>query len=321
MAKYRMVRTDFWGNPVMLEEMTPEDKYFYLYLLTNSHTTQIGIYKITKKQIAFDMGYSIESVQSLMERFIDHHKFIRYNAETREIAIKHWGKYNLHKAGKPVMDCIMTEMKEVEDHSLIQYVTFGIQKQEIRTLYDSFVEQEEMVIEKEIIDKDHTYRQPDIEEIGDVISSNQMIDEHKGTKEQPPTITLSMENENAIHGTQKTKDVKEIIELWDSNGFGFTNVNAKEQLLSWLDDSSFLQPKEMIVRAMNIACANNKRRLSYVVGILKNWENESIVTIEELVAYQENQKEVNQRKSKQSLPGGRDIPSGFVLDLTAGEEE
>jgi hypothetical protein len=88
MAKFRMVRTDFWKNPIVSEEMTPEDKFFYLYLLTNPHTTQIGIYKITKKQMAFDLGYSIESVHSLMERFINHHKLIRYNPETRELAIR-----------------------------------------------------------------------------------------------------------------------------------------------------------------------------------------------------------------------------------------
>jgi hypothetical protein len=135
MAKFRMVRTDFWKNPIVLEEMTPEDKYFYLYLLTNSNTTQIGIYKITKKQIAFDLGYSIEGVHSLMERFIHHHKVIRYNPETRELAIKNWGKDNLHKAGKPVMDCIFSELKEVEDTSLIQYVSEPIEKQEIRSLF------------------------------------------------------------------------------------------------------------------------------------------------------------------------------------------
>ena len=100
MAKYRMVRTEFWKNPIVSEEMTPEDKYFYLYLLTNPNTTQIGIYRITKKQMAFDLGYSIESVHALMERFTRHHKLIRYNPETRELAIKNWGKDNLHKGGE-----------------------------------------------------------------------------------------------------------------------------------------------------------------------------------------------------------------------------
>jgi DnaD/phage-associated family protein len=115
--------------------------------------------------------------------------------------------------------------------------------------------------------------------------------------------------------------VKEIVEFWDVNGFGFTNVNAKQQLLSWLDDSSFLHPKEMILKAMNIACANNKRKLNYIVGILKNWENESLLTLEEIDSYDENQKPVrSNRQLSESHPAGRTIPGGFKLDLTAGEE-
>jgi hypothetical protein len=98
-----MVHTDFWLNPVLSEEMTPEDLYFFLYLLTNPHTTQIGIYKITKKQMAFDMGYSIESVDSLMNRFIQHHELIRYNPNTRELAIKNWGKLVLVIVGDLIM--------------------------------------------------------------------------------------------------------------------------------------------------------------------------------------------------------------------------
>jgi len=153
MAKFRMVRTDFWKNPIVLEEMTPEDKYFYLYLLTNPHTTQIGIYKITQKQMAFDLGYSIESVHALMERFTLHHKLICYSPDTRELAIKNWGKYNLDKGGKPMMDCIYSELKDVEDLSLIQYVSEAIPKQEIRSLFESFCEPEEIVFGKEVPSK------------------------------------------------------------------------------------------------------------------------------------------------------------------------
>jgi DNA replication protein DnaD len=72
---------------------------------------------------------------------------------------------------------------------------------------------------------------------------------------------------------------------------------------------------------MNIACANNKRKLSYIIGILKNWENESLLTVEEIDAYQENSKSVqNHKHSTKSNTNGRDIPNGFVLDLTAGED-
>jgi hypothetical protein len=138
MAKFRMVHTEFWDDPKVVEEMTPEDKFFFLYLLTNSNTTQIGIYQITKKQMAFDIGYSQESINSLLERFIHHHKIVIYNISTRELAIKNWGRYNFNKGGKPVIDCVNSELKAVKDISLIQFVGERIDKDEIRKLYESY---------------------------------------------------------------------------------------------------------------------------------------------------------------------------------------
>ncbi|WP_054751410.1 hypothetical protein [Piscibacillus salipiscarius] len=118
--------------------MTPEDKFFYLYLLTNPKTTQIGIYQITKKQMAFDLGYSPESINSLLHRFIHVHKRVIYNPETREIALINWGKYNLNRGGKPILDCVKAELKEIKDKSLIPIVGEHIQKPEIKFFYDSY---------------------------------------------------------------------------------------------------------------------------------------------------------------------------------------
>ncbi|MCM3568106.1 DnaD domain protein [Neobacillus mesonae] len=335
MAKFRMVRTEFWKNPMVLEEMTPEDKYFYLYLLTNPNTTQIGIYQITKKQMAFDLGYSIESVQSLMERFIEHHKLIRYNTETRELAIKNWGKDNLYKGGKPVMDCIRSELKDVEDHSLIQYVSESIQRQEFRSLYESYYKNEKCFSEEDKdLDADDTYL-TEYKEHDDTFLCRHTIRGQKEKEKQKekqkqqqkkqevlyPNIDNNPDIENSLQSNQKNEDVKEIVEFWDENGFGLTNINAKEQLLSWLDESHFSQPKEMILKAMNIACANNKRRLNYIAGILKNWENESLLTVEEVDSYDDRQKPIRSKwPFIEFPPAGRAIPSGFILDLTAGEE-
>ncbi|WP_374110685.1 DnaD domain protein [Neobacillus cucumis] len=319
MAKYRIVRTDFWQNPIVSEEMTPEDKYFYLYLLTNPNTTQIGIYKITKKQMAFDLGYSIESVNSLMERFTLHHKLIRYNPVSRELAIKNWGKDNLHKGGKPVMDCIYSELKEVEDPSLIQYVAEAIRKQDIRSLYESFCQQEEMLLvdEKSGQEEHETFQDSECEELDNTFTCPNKIREQKEIEALHPNLEKNRDIEKPLLNNQN--DVREIVEFWDSNGFGFSNINAKQQLLAWVEDSSFLHPKEVILKAMNIACANNKRRLSYVVGILKNWENESLLTVEEIDSHHENQKSVPKHKQS-AISTGRQIPRGFELDLTAGEE-
>ncbi|MGG1152771.1 hypothetical protein [Bacillus wiedmannii] len=122
MAKYRHVQTSFWSDARVSEEMTPEDKYFYLYLMTNEHTNQIGVYQITRKQMAFELGYSIESAKALLDRFINHHELVVYNEETREVCILNWGKYNLNKGGKPIEDCIKKELKSIKDLSLVRLV-------------------------------------------------------------------------------------------------------------------------------------------------------------------------------------------------------
>jgi DnaD/phage-associated family protein len=139
LAKYRQIHTTFWQDPKILEEMTPEDKYFYLYLLTNPNTTQIGVYQITKKQMAFDLGYSTESINSLLDRFINMHKVVKYNDQTRELAIINWGKYNLHKAGKPVIDCVKKELKEVKDKTLLWEVMNNIPNDSVVTEFSRYV--------------------------------------------------------------------------------------------------------------------------------------------------------------------------------------
>ena len=119
MAKFRQIQTSFWSNTYIQEEMTAEDKYFYLYLMTNEFTTQIGIYSITKKQMAFDLGYSIESVTALLQRFETYHKLIKYDVESREIILLKWAENNLNIGGKPVQDLIKKEIKQVKNKDFL----------------------------------------------------------------------------------------------------------------------------------------------------------------------------------------------------------
>ncbi|MFL6517919.1 MAG: DnaD domain protein, partial [Bacillus sp. (in: firmicutes)] len=222
--------------------------------------------------------------------------------------------------------------------SLIQYVSELIQKQEFRSLYESFCKKEEFIFSKKVSDQNviATDLTPEWEEIDDTLTNAHTIRGQEEDKEEEkekdkeeekqqevldPQLESNPNSDDTLHNNQKLVDVKEIIEFWDNNGFGFSNVNGKQQLLAWLDDSRFLQPKAVILKAMNIACANNKRRLTYVVAILKNWENESLLSVEEIDSHDESQKPVlKNKKSTDSFSRGRDIPSGFDLDITAGED-
>jgi uncharacterized phage protein (TIGR02220 family) len=92
MAEWRKVHTRFWRDPEVLD-MTPEDKLFYLYLLTNPNTTACGCYELPPKLAAAEMGYSIDTVNQLIERFIKYKKIL-YDPETREVLILNWLHYN-----------------------------------------------------------------------------------------------------------------------------------------------------------------------------------------------------------------------------------
>ena len=121
MAIKRLVDTSFWTDG-KVDDFTPEDKYFMLYLLTNPFTTQLGIYEFSVKQAAFQMGYSVEAVQALIERFENKYRVIIFSKETNEIAIKNFLRHSIIKGGKPVEDCIRKEMLKVKNKYLIDAV-------------------------------------------------------------------------------------------------------------------------------------------------------------------------------------------------------
>lgn len=121
----RPVNTGFWTDG-KVDEFSPEDKYFMLYLLTNPFTRQLGIYEISIKQAAFQMGYSIDAFKVLLDRFENQYKIIRFSKETNEIAILNFLCHSVVGGGKPVEDCIRQDMARVKNKDLIRLVFFHV---------------------------------------------------------------------------------------------------------------------------------------------------------------------------------------------------
>lgn len=117
MATYRKLHTTFWTDP-FVENLTQEQKLFYLYLITNTKTKQSGIYEITKKYMAFETGFSIKEITELITYFVNDGKIL-YSETTNEIAIVNWVKHNL-SLSHSVLKCIETDLYEVKDKVLIK---------------------------------------------------------------------------------------------------------------------------------------------------------------------------------------------------------
>ena len=122
----RIVDTDFWTDDKVVDMFSPEDKLFFLYLMTNPHTTQLGIYPLNKKVMAFELGYSLEAVGVLLDRFETKYNVIRYSPETSEIAIRNYLRHSVIKGGKPVEDLLMKEISKVKNKKLISFVRRSI---------------------------------------------------------------------------------------------------------------------------------------------------------------------------------------------------
>jgi hypothetical protein len=117
MATYRKLHTTFWTDP-FVENLTQEQKLFYLYLITNTKTKQSGIYEITKKYMAFETGFSIKEITELITHFVNDGKIL-YSEITNEIAIVNWVKHNF-SFSHSVLKCIETDLYEVKDKQLIK---------------------------------------------------------------------------------------------------------------------------------------------------------------------------------------------------------
>lgn len=121
MALYRNVHVSFWNDTKVIDEMTPEDRYFMLYLLSNPHTNQVGCYEISVRDISKEMGYTEESIKKLLERFEKKLKVAKYSKKTKELLIMNWYKYNWTSSPK-VRACIEKELKNLKNKEFKDYI-------------------------------------------------------------------------------------------------------------------------------------------------------------------------------------------------------
>jgi hypothetical protein len=118
MAVYRQVQVSYWQDPVVLK-LTPEQKYFYLYLMTNSKTRQCGCYEISPQVMQFETGYNLETIDKLISMFTDMGK-IEYNTESCEMLLKNWHKHNKSSSPK-VVTCVKNEIETIKHAPFKRY--------------------------------------------------------------------------------------------------------------------------------------------------------------------------------------------------------
>ena len=131
MAIYRNIQMTFWTDSKVVDDFTPEDKYFYLYLMTNPHTNLCGCYELSLSQAASETGYNKETIERLLTRMADVHEVIRYSRQTKEVLIVNWSKYNWTRSAD-FQKSLLKEISSVKDSSFQDFL--GMELDGVKTV-------------------------------------------------------------------------------------------------------------------------------------------------------------------------------------------
>ncbi|WP_258553361.1 DnaD domain-containing protein [Lactococcus cremoris] len=303
----RIIETSFWTDEKVIDNYSPEDKYFMLYLLTNPKTTAIGIYPLPIKIIAFDIGYSKESVLTLIERFDKTYKNIVYDAKTQEIAVLNSLKYTISKGGKPVEDMINRELNAVKNSDLIESVYknmldwWSISDRKFDELIKSSFEKE-IFKRKEAKEKNaNTNVNADANANTDSVddSYHDSLKQHNSNNYDSFNFSNESYSESPNESLNEKTDFQYLIELYQEN-FGIVKPILYDDLKADLEDYGL----ELIIEAVKRA-VKRQREYGYAQGILKSWNNKGIKTLEQAKAEEvsfQNKSQNNQKGFQQQKP-------------------
>jgi len=89
---YRTLDTRFWSDAFVLD-LPPDEKLFFIYILTNARVNVCGCYDLPRRVISFETGYDMPTVERMLDTFEQYGK-IRCCRETNELLIVNWKKHN-----------------------------------------------------------------------------------------------------------------------------------------------------------------------------------------------------------------------------------
>ena len=256
MAVYRHIHIDYWQDGFVLD-LTPEEKYFYIYLMTNSKTSQCGIYELPKRIIETETGYNRETVDKLLNRFVEYKK-IKYCKETGEIFLINWLKHNKISSPK-VKKCVYTELKKIKSIDMINLFLNECNK------YGYTLDESEIKINM------------GMDRVSIPIPQVENNFEHGyGEKEKQKEEEKEKYKEKEV-----THSVGRFKKIYEEN-IGLINGIVAE----WLMEISETIDYDLFKRAIEIATDRGKCNKGYVSGIIKQWLDNNIKTYDDLKAYE-----------------------------------
>lgn len=297
MAKYRQLYTEFWSDSFVLE-LTPEEKYFYLYLMTNTKTTQSGIYEISKRTIETDTGYNRETVEKLISRFCEYKKIL-YCDDTKELMVINWIKYNVPNNVNSIK-CVQREICRVKNSEFVKILFNKCQAAGLDV--DKIFQNTENVIPETIIDdvqveeiqkiSEYKFNKPLSRGLQgpckDLVSNRIRSNKEEVISNKQKILNKEEEvrnkNEVAINNSNSTAsaiEIENIIKTFEENIHAITPLEYDK-----IFEFASYVTSEVIIMAIEEAVLYNAKSIKYIAEILNSWISHGIKTVDEVKVYQ-----------------------------------
>lgn len=250
MGKNRTINTKMWSDRKVTDKFTSEDKLMWLYLLTNDSINNLGCYKISINKIGFDTGFTKNTIENILLRFMDYHDVIIYDNDTNEILIKNYSKYNW-TSSPMYRKSIEKLLDEVESKTLIREIKtiisdfYGDEKTS-KTSVNGKVKKDELLPFEASKEEE---REEDIREIIDYY--NEIISKELGTTVFTYKNSQVNKNINArLNDGHDVIDFKKVIDykLSEWKGTDYQKHLVPNTLFSLKHFSNYLMQSEMNYR-------------------------------------------------------------------------
>ncbi len=91
MATYRQIHVKIWASPDF-QKLSPNGKFIFIYLFSNSHRSESGVYRITPKTISNETDIPVAEVEKALQEIMDIN-LIKYDFEQNIVWVINAVKY------------------------------------------------------------------------------------------------------------------------------------------------------------------------------------------------------------------------------------
>lgn len=252
-SRYIRVANKFWQDE-KVRKLSDDAKMLYLYVLTSPHSNMAGYYVLPKPYVAYDLKWLPERLDKAFAELL-RTGLIKYCEQNDVVFIPNFFKYNPLQNKNQAIGAAR-RVSELPANTL-QKDFFAAVKRFAQPFLELFAER---LTERFGNTETETETETD-------------TDTETETESKPDPVVSSL--------PPSSDDLDIVLDAWRQH-IGELGPKQLDAISAWLKESDRAMPAEVVVKAIEIAAQSGVRRLNYVEGILRNWVNDGVRTLEDI---------------------------------------